>query len=131
MKEGDMSDSVEGNSNNNSDHSKNSNNNASEASNSDQVVNKIQPARSLQPLEHIVGSTPSKDVQKCFVHIKPCYPFGIANVDEQMLVVTPDDDLSLYEDAVVSLTINYIHIYYISQTSFLTTRDTIGHHTFR
>lgn len=46
----------------------------------------------------------SKEEQypKCFVHIPICCPFGIANADERMLVVTPEDDFSLYEDAVVS-----------------------------
>ena len=59
------------------------------------------PTRELQPLVPIVG-TQAKDHLKCFVHIQPCYPFGMANIDERMLVVTPDVVTSLYEDAVVS-----------------------------
>jgi hypothetical protein len=60
-------------------------------------------AQTLQPLVPITDQSQGKeDYPKCFVHIQPCYPFGIANVDEKMLVVTPDDDISLYEDAVVS-----------------------------
>jgi hypothetical protein len=61
-------------------------------------------APGLQPLVPIAGSQ-VKDYPKCFVHIQPCYPFGMANVDEKMLVITPDDDLSLYEDAVVCIII--------------------------
>lgn len=58
------------------------------------------PARGLQPLVPIAGSQ-GKDYPKCFVQLQPCYPFGLANVDEKMIVVTPDDDQSLYADAVV------------------------------
>lgn len=93
-------------------HTNNTNKSISGGSKTVQVAMKSpQPARSLQPLEPIVGSTPVKDYPKCFVHIKPCYPFGMANVEEQMLVVTPEDNLSLYEDAVVSTSHHNPHSY--------------------
>jgi hypothetical protein len=60
------------------------------------------PATELQPLVPIAGSQ-VKDYPKCFVQIQPCYPFGMANLEEKMLVITPDDNLSLYADAVVCL----------------------------
>lgn len=62
-----------------------------------------------QPLEHIVGSTPSKQnnkgesIDKSCMNMPLCYPWGMPNVEEQMIVVTPDDDISLYQDAVVCI----------------------------
>lgn len=67
------------------------------------------PARALQPLVPIAGSQAKDYTKACFVQIQPCYPFGMANVDEKMLVVTPDDDLSRYADALVSTNFYLLH----------------------
>jgi hypothetical protein len=62
-----------------------------------------------QSMEHIVSANPpqrnnnnkDKNSDKSFVQTPLCYPFGMPNVEEQMLVVNPEDDASLYQDAVV------------------------------
>lgn len=58
-----------------------------------------------QPLVPIVGSPTGQakgsGYPKCFVQVPLCCPFGMPNVDEEMLVVTPEDDFSIYADAVV------------------------------